>query len=50
MVQQLRTARSTDTLTATLTDWRRRLTAQGLAMITASARLSDYLTAREPTP
>ena len=46
VVQQLRTAGSTDTLAAALTDWRRRLTARGLAMLTASARLDEYLTVR----
>lgn len=46
VVQQLRTAGGTDTLAAALTDWRRRLTARGLAMLTASARLSEYLGVR----
>ena len=30
------------------TDWRRRLTARGLAMLAASARLHEYLRARVP--
>jgi DNA-binding transcriptional MerR regulator len=46
VVQQIRTAGGTDTMAATLADWRRRLTAQGLAMLTASARLDEYLTLR----
>ncbi|NKE59136.1 MerR family DNA-binding transcriptional regulator [Lentzea sp. PSKA42] len=48
VVQQIRTAGGTDTLGAALTDWRRRLTAQGLAMLAASARLNEYLSARAP--
>ncbi|MEV6239962.1 TioE family transcriptional regulator [Lentzea sp. NPDC051838] len=50
VVSQIRTAGGTDTLAAALTDWRRRLTTRGLAMLTASARLSEYLTAREQAP
>ncbi|ANZ37969.1 MerR family transcriptional regulator [Lentzea guizhouensis] len=48
VVQQIRTAGGTETLAAALTDWRRRLTARGLAMLAASARLNDYLSARAP--
>ena len=50
VVDQIRTAGGTDTLGAALADWRRRLTAQGLAMLAASAKLSEYLTARAPVP
>ncbi|MDX8054691.1 TioE family transcriptional regulator [Lentzea sp. BCCO 10_0798] len=50
VVDQIRTAGGTDTLGAALADWRRRLTARGLAMLAASARLNDYLTARAPAP
>ncbi|MFC3891563.1 TioE family transcriptional regulator [Lentzea rhizosphaerae] len=50
VVQQIRTAGGTETLTAALADWRRRLTAQGLAMLAASAQLNAYLTARAPAP
>ncbi|MEU7479052.1 TioE family transcriptional regulator [Lentzea sp. NPDC042327] len=46
VVQQVRTAGGTETLTAALADWRRRLTARGLAVLAASARLNDYLSAR----
>lgn len=49
VVQQIRTAGGTETLTAALADWRRRLTARGLAMLAASARLNDYLNTREST-
>ncbi len=45
VVQQIRTAGGTESLAAALADWQRKLTAQGLAMLTASARLSDYLAA-----
>ena len=48
VVDQIRTAGGTDTLGAALTDWRRRLTTQGLAMLAASARLNEYLNARAP--
>ncbi|MFD4672175.1 TioE family transcriptional regulator [Lentzea sp. NPDC058450] len=50
VVDQVRSAGGTDTLGAALTDWRGRLQARGLAMLTASARLSEYLTARAATP
>ncbi|MFJ5991064.1 TioE family transcriptional regulator [Lentzea sp. NPDC092896] len=43
VVDQIRTAGGTDTLGAALTDWRRRLTKQGLAMLAASARLNEYV-------
>ncbi|MDT0328494.1 TioE family transcriptional regulator [Nocardiopsis lambiniae] len=43
VVGQVRTAGGTDALFASLSDWRRRLTAQGLAMLDAAAHLSRYL-------
>lgn len=43
VVRQVREAEGTEGLTETLTDWRHRLTARGLAMLTAAARLHDYL-------
>ena len=50
VVQQIRVAGGTETLSAALTDWRHRLTAQGLAMLAASARLNDYLSVRAQAP
>jgi DNA-binding transcriptional MerR regulator len=50
VVQQIRTAGGTDTLSAALADWRRRLTARGLAMLAASASLNEYLSARAQAP
>ncbi|MEU0881863.1 TioE family transcriptional regulator [Lentzea sp. NPDC005914] len=47
VVSQIRTAGGTDTLATALSDWRHRLTTRGLAMLTASARLNEYLTARD---
>jgi DNA-binding transcriptional MerR regulator len=43
VVRQVRTAGGTEPLAEALDDWRRRLTARGLAMLDASARLSHYL-------
>lgn len=43
VVQQVRTAGGTETLSRALDDWRRRPTAQGVAMLDAAARLSHYL-------
>ncbi|MEU9125844.1 TioE family transcriptional regulator [Streptomyces sp. NPDC048506] len=43
VVQQIRTAGGTDTLSGALDDWRRKLTARGLAMLDASTHLSRYL-------
>lgn len=43
VVDQIRTAGGTNTLGAALADWRRRLTAQGLAMLAASAKLNEYV-------
>lgn len=45
VVQQIRTAGGTSALAAALTDWQERLTARGLAMLSAAAHLSAYLTA-----
>jgi DNA-binding transcriptional MerR regulator len=46
VVEQVRTAGGTDSLAMALTDWQRRLTAQGLAMLDAAGRLSHYLSLR----
>ncbi|WP_063760703.1 TioE family transcriptional regulator [Streptomyces aureocirculatus] len=43
VVLQIRTAGGTQALSAALDDWRRRLTARGVAMLDAAARLSGYL-------
>ncbi|TJZ58821.1 MerR family DNA-binding transcriptional regulator [Streptomyces piniterrae] len=43
VVQQIRTAGGTDALSGSLDDWQRKLTARGLAMLDAAARLSHYL-------
>ncbi|UUU32889.1 TioE family transcriptional regulator [Streptomyces sp. CA-210063] len=43
VVQQIRTAGGTDTLSGALDDWRRRLTARGLAMLDAATHLGHYL-------
>jgi len=43
VVQQIRTAGGTDTLSGALNDWQRKLTAQGLAMLNAASQLSHYL-------
>ncbi|WP_406095471.1 TioE family transcriptional regulator [Kitasatospora purpeofusca] len=45
VVQQIRTAGGTSALAAALADWQERLTARGLAMLSAAAHLSAYLTA-----
>lgn len=47
VVEQIRTAGGTETLGEALTDWRRRLTARGLAMLAASAQLNEYLAVRD---
>ncbi|MFE6054851.1 TioE family transcriptional regulator [Kitasatospora sp. NPDC056446] len=44
VVRQIRSAGGTEELAAALDDWQRRLTVRGLAMLTAAARLDDYLT------
>ncbi|MEU4244362.1 TioE family transcriptional regulator [Actinoplanes sp. NPDC026619] len=43
VVQQIRTAGGTEPLARALDDWRRRLTARGVAMLDAAAELSRYL-------
>ncbi|MGK5444136.1 TioE family transcriptional regulator [Micromonospora sp. URMC 105] len=43
VVQQVRTAGGTEMLSRALDDWQRRLTARGVAMLDAAARLSRYL-------
>ncbi|WP_159944556.1 MULTISPECIES: TioE family transcriptional regulator [unclassified Nocardiopsis] len=43
VVDQVRTAGGTGALSASLEEWRRRLTARGLAMLDAATRLSRYL-------
>jgi DNA-binding transcriptional MerR regulator len=46
VVRQIRTAGGTEPLARALEDWQRKLTAQGVAMLTGAARLSDYLAVR----
>ncbi|ADD45799.1 TioE family transcriptional regulator [Stackebrandtia nassauensis] len=48
VVEQIRTVGGTGTLAASLADWRRRLTARGLAMLHSATKLSDYLERRAP--
>jgi DNA-binding transcriptional MerR regulator len=43
VVHQIRTAGGTDTLSAALDDWQRKLTAQGLATLNAATQLNHYL-------
>ena len=43
VVEQIRTAGGTDVLNRALDDWQQKLTAQGLAMLTAATQLSRYL-------
>jgi len=43
VVEQVRSAGGTDSLSSALDDWRRRLTARGLAMLDAAGRLGGYL-------
>lgn len=43
VIQQIRTAGGTDALAAALTDWQRKLTQQGLAMLNAATQLNLYL-------
>ena len=49
VVRQVRTAGGTDALASALDDWRRKLTARGLAMLDAAAQLSHYLHAARPS-
>lgn len=46
VVGQVRTAGGTESLAEALETWRERLTARGLAMLDAAARLSAYLASR----
>jgi DNA-binding transcriptional MerR regulator len=50
VVRQIRTAGGTGTLSRALDDWQRKLTAQGLAMLDAAARLSHYRRAAAVSP
>ncbi|WP_017594903.1 TioE family transcriptional regulator [Nocardiopsis potens] len=43
VVRQIRTAGGTDALAASLADWQRKLTGRGRAMLSAAARLDEYL-------
>jgi DNA-binding transcriptional MerR regulator len=43
VVHQIRTAGGTDTLSRSLRDWQRKLTTQGLAMLTSAVQLSHYI-------
>ncbi|WP_328444278.1 TioE family transcriptional regulator [Amycolatopsis sp. NBC_00438] len=49
VVEQIRTAGGTEELSRALAGWQARVTAQGLAMLDASARLGDYLALRRRT-
>ncbi|RKT08717.1 DNA-binding transcriptional MerR regulator [Streptomyces sp. 1114.5] len=48
VIRQIRTAGGTGELAAALDGWHQRLTDRGLAMLTAAARLGDYLALRRP--
>jgi DNA-binding transcriptional MerR regulator len=54
VVQQIRAAGGTEALATALDNWQHRLTARGLAMLTAAGQLGDYLTRRaqaaQPSP
>ncbi|MGW3230041.1 TioE family transcriptional regulator [Kitasatospora sp. NPDC001095] len=50
VLRQIRTAGGTGEPAAALDGWQQRLTTRGLAMLTASARLDDYLRLRPETP
>ncbi|MEU1037756.1 TioE family transcriptional regulator [Streptomyces sp. NPDC005907] len=56
VVRQIREAGGTEALSAALDDWRRRLTARGVSMLDAAARLGGYVAllggapARPPAP
>ncbi|WP_043738702.1 TioE family transcriptional regulator [Nocardia asiatica] len=43
VVEQIRTVGGVDAVAATLDDWQRKLTAQGVAMLDAAGRLGEYL-------
>lgn len=46
VVEQVRTAGGTESLTGALSTWQQKLTERGLAMLAASARLGEYLASR----
>ncbi|MFJ9444360.1 TioE family transcriptional regulator [Kitasatospora sp. NPDC101235] len=50
VLRQIRAAGGTDELAAAVDGWQQRLTTRGLAMLTASARLADYLALRPGRP
>ncbi|MET8541738.1 TioE family transcriptional regulator [Kitasatospora sp. NPDC004799] len=50
VLRQIRTAGGTGEPATALDGWQQRLTARGLAMLTASARLDDYLALRAEPP
>ncbi|SFW60187.1 DNA-binding transcriptional regulator, MerR family [Amycolatopsis australiensis] len=50
VVEQVRTAGGMESLADALRTWQEKLTARGVAMLDAAARLSEYLRARPPRP
>lgn len=50
VVRQVRTAGGTEPLSAALTDWQRKLTTRGLAMLDAAGLLGRYLDTRKRLP
>ncbi|MEV6647191.1 TioE family transcriptional regulator [Amycolatopsis sp. NPDC051371] len=50
VVGQVRTAGGTESLVDALQTWQEKLTARGVAMLDAAARLSEYLRERRPRP
>ncbi|MER6161806.1 TioE family transcriptional regulator [Streptomyces sp. NPDC001868] len=50
VVRRIRTAGGTDALSDALDDWRRRLTARGVAMLDAAAHLGTYLSLLDRDP
>jgi DNA-binding transcriptional MerR regulator len=50
VVGQVRTAGGTESLVDALETWQEKLTARGVAMLDAAARLSEYLRERRPRP
>ncbi|MGW0736958.1 TioE family transcriptional regulator [Streptomyces sp. NPDC002851] len=50
VLQQIRTAGGTETLSNALADWQQRLTERGLAMLNAATELNRYLTRRNRCP
>lgn len=47
VVRQIREAGGTEAVAAALADWQQRLTARGLAMLSAAGKLSEYLRRRD---